>query len=95
MEEGSLDDYLEAMMEGLAPYAATMHFKGNQYVEIEGDRAFVETWVLGHHFEAADRPIDSLLLVAGTGRRFARCATQRRIGTGVIGSAGVKPSSWA
>lgn len=63
MEEGSVADYVAAMMEGLVPYAATMHFKGNQYVEIDGDRAFVETWVLGHHFEAADSPIDSLILV--------------------------------
>lgn len=63
MEEGTLADYVDAMVEGLAAYTATMHFKGNQYVEIDGDRAFVETWVLGHHFEAADSPIDSLLLV--------------------------------
>ena len=27
-------------------YDATMHLRGNQYVELDGDRAFVETWVV-------------------------------------------------
>jgi hypothetical protein len=62
MEEGSLDDYLEGMLAGIAAYEATMHFKGNQYVELDGDRAFVETWVVGYHMEAPDSPIDHLVL---------------------------------
>ena len=62
MEEGTLDDYLEGLEEGLLMYHATMHFKGNQYVEIDGDSAFVETWVLGHHMEAPGSPIDHLTL---------------------------------
>jgi hypothetical protein len=62
MEEGTLDDYLDGLGAGLAAYDATMHFKGNQYVEIDGDRAFVETWVVGYHMEAADSPIDHLVL---------------------------------
>jgi hypothetical protein len=62
MEEGTLDDYLEGLAEGLAAYAATMHFKGNQYIELDGDRAFVETWVIGYHTEAPDSPIDNLVL---------------------------------
>ncbi len=45
MEQGSLDDYLEGLELGLAMYHATMHFKGNQYIALDGDRAFVETWV--------------------------------------------------
>ena len=43
-------------------YDATMHFKGNQYVEFDGDRGFVETWVIGYHMEASGSPIDSLVL---------------------------------
>ena len=62
MEEGTLDDYLDGLVEGLAAYDASMHFKGNQYVEIDGDEAFVETWVLGHHMEAPGSPIDHLVL---------------------------------
>ncbi len=62
MEEGSLDDYLEGLEMGLLMYHATMHFKGNQYIEMNGDEAFVETWVLGHHMEAPGSPLDHLVL---------------------------------
>jgi hypothetical protein len=62
MEEGSLDDYLEGLEEGLLMYDATMHFRGNQYVELDGDHAFVETWVVGYHMEAPGSPIDHLKL---------------------------------
>ena len=61
-EEGSLGDYLEGIEEGVLMYDATMHFKGNQYVEFDGDRGFVETWVIGYHMEASGSPIDSLVL---------------------------------
>jgi SnoaL-like domain len=62
MEEGTLDDYLEGLELGLLMYDATMHFRGNQYIEIEGDRGFVETWVVGYHMEAPGSPIDNLAL---------------------------------
>jgi hypothetical protein len=62
MEEGTLDDYLDGLADGLLMYDATMHFKGNQYVELDGDRAFVETWVVGYHMEAPGSPIDHLRL---------------------------------
>ena len=62
MEEGTLDDYLDGLEEGLLMYHATMHFRGNQYVEVDGDRGFVETWVIGHHMEAPGSPIDHLIL---------------------------------
>jgi len=62
LEEGSLADYLAGIEEGVLMYDATMHFKGNQYVEFDGDTGFVETWVIGYHMEAAGSPIDSLVL---------------------------------
>lgn len=62
MEQGGLDDYLEGIEQGLAAYHATMHFKGNQYIALEGDRAFVETWVVGYHMEAPGSPLDHLKL---------------------------------
>ena len=62
MEQGTLDEYLVGMEEGLRMYDATMHFRGNQYVEIDGDVGFVETWVIGYHMEAAGSPIDNLAL---------------------------------
>jgi hypothetical protein len=62
MEEGSVEDYMAGVIESLPQYEITMHFKGNQYVELSGDKAFVETWVTAYHIEAADSPIDSLVL---------------------------------
>ncbi len=62
MEEGSLDDYLKGVVESLPAYEATMHFKGNQYVDLAGDKAFVESWVVAYHVEAPNSPIDSLVL---------------------------------
>jgi hypothetical protein len=62
LEGGSLDDYLEGLEEGLLMYDATMHFKGNQYIEIDGDHGHVETWVVGYHMEAAGSPLEHLVL---------------------------------
>lgn len=62
MEEGSVDDYIDGLLESLPAYEITMHFKGNQYVDLSGDEAFVETWVVAYHVEAADSPIDTLVL---------------------------------
>jgi hypothetical protein len=62
MEQGGLDDYLEGIEQGLAMYHATMHFKGNQYIALAGDRASVETWVVGYHMEAPGSPLDHLKL---------------------------------
>ena len=62
MEEGTIDDYLDGLADGLRAYAATMHGKTNQYVELDGDEAFVETWVVAHHMEAPGSPIDHLVL---------------------------------
>lgn len=76
MEEGSLDDYLDGLAEGLAAYEASMHFRGNQYVEIDGDEAFVETWVVGYHLEVPGSPIDHLVL----GLRY--CDDVVRVGDG-------------
>jgi ketosteroid isomerase-like protein len=62
LESGGLDEYLKGLEEAMYMWDATMHFVGNQYVEIDGDRGFVESWVLGYHMEAEDSPIDHLVL---------------------------------
>ena len=61
-EKGELDDYLNGMEEALHAWDATMHFVGNQYVEIDGDEAFAESWVVGYHMEADDSPLQHLVL---------------------------------
>lgn len=62
LEGGTLDGYLEGLEEALYQWEATMHFMGNQYIEIDGDRGRVETWVVGYHMEPDDSPIDHLVL---------------------------------
>jgi hypothetical protein len=62
LEDGSLDDYLEGIEQGLLMYDATMHFTGNQYIELDGDRGHVETWVVGYHMEAPGSPLEHLVL---------------------------------
>ncbi len=62
LEEGSLDDYLEGLEAALPAWEATMHFMGNQYIEIGDGRGRVETWVLGYHIEAEGSPLDHLVL---------------------------------
>jgi hypothetical protein len=61
-EQGTLDDYLNGIEEALHQWDATMHFVGNQYIEIDGDRGHVESWVVGYHMEAEGSPIDHLVL---------------------------------
>lgn len=61
-ESGGLDDYLDGMEEALHAWDASMHFVGNQYVEISGDEGFVESWVVGYHMEAEDSPLEHLVL---------------------------------
>ena len=62
MEEGQLEDYLQGLAESLPAYEITMHFKGNQYVELDGDKAFVETWVVAYHLEEPRSPLQDLHL---------------------------------
>jgi hypothetical protein len=62
VQQGPLDEYLAGIERGLAMYHATMHFKGNQYIALDGDRAHVETWVVGYHMEAPRSPLEHLKL---------------------------------
>ena len=61
-EQGELDEYLDGMEEALHAWDASMHFVGNQYVEIDGDKGHVESWVVGYHMEADDSPLQHLVL---------------------------------
>jgi len=61
-EAGDLDEYLAGIEEALPQWEATMHFMGNQYIEINGDTGRVETWVVGYHMEADDSPLQHLVL---------------------------------
>ena len=59
---GHYREALDGMEEALHAWDASMHFVGNQYVEISGDEGFVESWVVGYHMEAEDSPLEHLVL---------------------------------
>jgi hypothetical protein len=62
LEDGDLEPYLEGIEEGLTQWDATMHMMGNQYIQIDGDKGRMETWVIGYHMEAPDSPLEHLVL---------------------------------
>ena len=47
---GPIDEYLARLRPGVEAFPTTMHFMGNQLVEIDGDRASAETYAIAHHF---------------------------------------------
>ena len=56
MVEGSratapVDDYIVQLRPGVEHFGTTMHFMGNQLVEVDGDRGFVETYCVAFHWK--------------------------------------------
>jgi hypothetical protein len=47
--EGDVDGFIAMAQAGLAIYAATTHFIGNQLVELDGDTAWAEHYVVAYH----------------------------------------------
>ena len=47
--EGGVDGFIKMAKAGLATYSATTHFIGNQLVEVHGDRAWAEHYVVVYH----------------------------------------------
>ena len=48
----SLDEYLAQLRPGVETYPTTMHFMGNQLVEVDGDEGRVETYAVSFHWAA-------------------------------------------
>lgn len=46
---GSIEVALTALRERMAQYASTMHFIGNQLIDVAGDRATSETYAIAYH----------------------------------------------
>jgi len=49
LARGTITDALAALRVALDRYASTLHFLGNQLVEVDGDTARSETYALAHH----------------------------------------------
>ena len=72
---GTIADALPRLGEAMARYTCTLHFLGNQTIELTGDTAHSETYCLahhvlpdGHHREVAVRYLDDLVRDGGTWR---------------------------
>ncbi|HVX21713.1 MAG TPA: nuclear transport factor 2 family protein [Acidimicrobiales bacterium] len=47
-----LDEYLPDLRSGVEYFPATMHFMGNQLVDVDGDTGTVETYAIAYHWKA-------------------------------------------
>jgi hypothetical protein len=61
---GGVDEFIEWSAERLTLYASTWHFTGNQFVEVEGDTAWMESSVQAYHrtSPADDAPAVDVIL---------------------------------
>jgi SnoaL-like domain len=50
-DTGPIEPYLAAMRPGVEFYPTTMHFMGNQLIELNGDTATVETYAVAYHWK--------------------------------------------
>lgn len=60
-----VDAYVEHLRPGVEVFPTTMHFMGNQLVEVDGDTATVTTYAVAYHWkgEPAGAPHDDNLIV--------------------------------
>jgi hypothetical protein len=54
LAHGRVADALAALRESLPRYESTLHFMGNQLVELRGDEASCETYAIAYHRTAGD-----------------------------------------
>ena len=61
---GPLDPYLDWTEAELHKFEATLHFMGNQYIDLEegADEGHIETWAVAYHMRADDSGADDLIL---------------------------------
>ena len=62
LQSAAIGEYLEALEPGVKQYHATLHFMGNQYVRVEGERGHVETYAVAYHLEAENSPLPDLVM---------------------------------
>ena len=48
---GLIEPYLAELQPGVEFYPTTMHFMGNQLIELDGDTARVETYAVAYHWK--------------------------------------------
>jgi 3-phenylpropionate/cinnamic acid dioxygenase small subunit len=62
--EDPIDEYMTGLAPGVEAYMATMHFMGNQYIDLEpgADTGSVETYAVAYHLEEPGNGIDDLFM---------------------------------
>ncbi|MGE0881252.1 MAG: nuclear transport factor 2 family protein [Acidimicrobiia bacterium] len=48
--QAPVDPYLEGLAPGVESFGTTMHVIGNHLIEVDGDSAFTETYLVARHF---------------------------------------------
>jgi len=63
---GPVDAYLRDLEPAVARYVVTMHFMGNQLVDVDGDRGRCETYAVAYHWAVlpAGAPDEANLVMA-------------------------------
>ena len=91
LKTAAIRPYLDALEPGVKAYEATLHFMGNQYVDLsidgDSDRAYVETYAVAYHIEAEGGPRPDLVMgvrYCDTVLRVAELADWRIIHRSVI-----------
>jgi 3-phenylpropionate/cinnamic acid dioxygenase small subunit len=51
---GPIEPYLAQVRPGVEFYPTTMHFMGNQLIELDGDTAHVETYAVAYHWKGEE-----------------------------------------
>jgi hypothetical protein len=59
---GPVSEYLPTLLGGVERFGSTMHFKGNQLREVDGDTAHTETYAIAHHFADPDGEVEALIM---------------------------------
>jgi hypothetical protein len=64
ISENAIDPYFKALIVGVQQYEATMHFMGNQYIDLEpgADEGSIETYAVAYHIEAPDTGLPDLVM---------------------------------
>jgi ketosteroid isomerase-like protein len=64
-DQGGPDAYVERVSEGLPQWERTMHFIGNQLIEVEGHVAHAESYCVAYHRRAASDGEQAYDMVVG------------------------------
>ncbi|MDE0116540.1 MAG: nuclear transport factor 2 family protein [bacterium] len=61
---GALDPYLDWTEKELHKFESTLHFMGNQYIDLEegADEGHIETWAVAYHMRPEDSGAGDLIL---------------------------------